>query len=71
MSYNPYSESTLSPDEMFEEKNRLVRMIRTATEDNPLKLSQNDLSFVNKMAHAAHITTTQLFYLRDVKDKVL
>lgn len=71
MSYNPYGETTLSPDDMFNEKNKLVRMIRELTQDNPLKLSQNDLNFVNKMAHTASISTTQLFYLRDVKDKVL
>jgi hypothetical protein len=70
MGYNPYSESTLTPDEMFEEKNRLVRMIRSLTKDDPLKLSQNDLSFVNKMSHASSLTVNQLFYLRDIKDKL-
>lgn len=69
MSYHDLSESTLTDSERFEEKNRIVRIIRNDP-DFIHKLNQNEVQFVNKIAHASFVTTSQLFWLRDLKDKL-
>lgn len=68
MSYHPLSECTLSPAERFEEAGRIVNML-TATNEVYFKLSLKERSFINGMRSSCSVK--QLFWLRDMKDRVL
>jgi hypothetical protein len=64
VSYHSLSECTLSDDERWQEKNRIVKILDG--ED----LKPTDRDFVNKMKSASFVSTAQLFFLRDIKDRV-
>jgi hypothetical protein len=68
MSYHSLSESTLSPAERLEEAGRIVNML-TATNDTYFKLSLRERSFIDGMQSSCSVR--QLFWLRDIKDRVL
>jgi hypothetical protein len=64
MSYHSLSECTLSDDERWQEKNRIVKILDG--ED----LKPKDRDFVNKMKSSSFVSTAQLFYLRDVLGRI-
>ena len=65
MSYHDLSECTLSDDERWQEKNRLVRILEG--ED----LTPKEREFVKQMKSATLVSTKQLFYLRDTRDRYI
>ena len=68
MSYHSLSECTLSPAERLEEAGRIVNML-TATTETYFKLSLKERTFIESMQSACSVK--QLFWLRDIKDRVL
>ena len=68
MSYHDLSECTLSPAERLEEAGRIVNML-TATNDTYFKLSLRERSFIDGLQTSCSVK--QLFWLRDIKDRVL
>jgi hypothetical protein len=68
MSYHDLSECTLSDDERQAEARRLIEMIAPQEE----KLSKQENGFIrDRLFHNCHVTVKQLFWLRDIKDRVL
>lgn len=68
MSYHDLSECTLDDTERQEEATRLIEMI-SPYED---KLSIKEAGFIrNRLFHNCNVTVKQLFWLRDIKDRVL
>jgi hypothetical protein len=68
MSYHPLSECTLSPAERLEEAGRIVNML-IETNDTYFKLSLKERTFIESMQTSCSVA--QLFWLRDIKDRVL
>jgi hypothetical protein len=68
MSYHSLSECTLSPAERLEEAGRIVNML-TASDATYFKLSLKERTFIESMRFACSVA--QLFWLRDIKDRVL
>ena len=70
MGYNDLSESGMTPEDMRAEATRICDMIRPAVGDFTMK--QNELKFVMDIADKHKpVSTKQLFWLRDLKDKYL
>ena len=69
MSYHDLSECTLSDDERLDEAKRIAQMLEG--DDTIMKLSEKEYSLVRKMKNANFCSTKQLFFLRDIKDRVL
>jgi hypothetical protein len=63
MGYHSLSECTLSDDERWQEKNRLVRILSDA------QMTTSDCSFVDKMKSSPTVSVAQLFWLRDLRDR--
>lgn len=63
MSYNDLSQSTLTDDERWAEKNRLVKILEDAG------VNDSQRQFIEKMKRAAFVSVKQLFYLRDLASK--
>jgi hypothetical protein len=68
MSYHDLSECTLDPAERLEEAGRIVNML-TATDKVYFKLSLKERAFIDGMQTSCSVK--QLFWLRDIKDRVL
>ena len=68
MSYHDLSECTLSPAERLEEAGRIVNML-IETNDTYFKLSLKERTFIESMQTSCSVA--QLFWLRDIKDRVL
>jgi hypothetical protein len=68
MPYHDLSECTLTPEERMEEAGRIVNML-TASQDTYFKLSLRERSFIEGLQRACSVI--QLFWLRDIKDRVL
>jgi hypothetical protein len=68
MSYNSLSECTLDSAERLEEAGRIVNML-TATDEVYFKLSLKERTFIESMQTSCSVK--QLFWLRDIKDRVL
>lgn len=70
MGYNPLSESGMSPEDMRTEASRICDMIRPAVGDYDMRA--HELKFVMDIADKRKpVSTKQLFWLRDLKDKYL
>lgn len=70
MSYHDLSDSAMTPQEMRAEATRICEMILPAVGDYTMK--QNELKFVMDISDKRKpVTTKQLFWLRDLKDKYL
>jgi len=70
MTYHDLSECTLNDDERFREKNQILQII-TAAKPDPRKFTESEFNFLLKMLHASEVSVKQLFWLRDIKDKIL
>jgi hypothetical protein len=68
MSYHDLSECTLSPAERLEEAGRIVNML-IETDDTYYKLSLRERDFIAGLQFSCSVK--QLFWLRDIKDRVL
>lgn len=69
MSYHDGSECTLTDDERVDE---MIEIVRILVEYGSLeKLSPSESGFVRDMVTRKHISVKQLFWLRDIKDRVL
>jgi hypothetical protein len=65
--YNNLSESGMSDDARKQEAVRIV----TILEEHHHRMQNHESDFVNKMRTAWSVSTKQLFWLRDLKDKYL
>jgi hypothetical protein len=70
MSYHDLSECTLDADERAEEACRILTII--TTEGKMSMLSDNDVDFLSSVCLSNYnVTVKQLFFLRDIKERVL
>jgi len=68
MSYHDLSECTLNDEERREEAKRIIEML-APWENN---LSKQENGFIrDRLFHNCNVTVKQLFWLRDIKDRVL
>ena len=67
MSYHDLSECTLTADERLAEAGRIVRIVTENPVDN---FTQREIDFIHQMDHATFVSVKQLFWLRDLKDKL-
>jgi hypothetical protein len=68
MSYHDLSESTLTPEQRADERNRLVGMLLEVE----YRMTNAEQSFVSDQRRATWPPSVkQLFWLRDLKDKYL
>ena len=65
MSYNDLSECTLDPAERVAEAGRIIEMLA----GHEYALSTKELTFINGLQSS--VSVKQLFWLRDIKDRVL
>lgn len=65
MAYHSLSECTLTASERVEEASRLIEMIQPFWDD----LSPKEQSFIEGMESSCSVK--QLFWLRDIKDRVI
>ena len=68
MSYHDLSECTLTEDERVAEKDRICKMLEDVLES---QFSRPEYDFVTKMHDSPWVSVKQLFWLRDIKDRVL
>lgn len=68
MKYHDLSESTLTPDERFKEKNEILELLE---EVDSLHFTENEHHFLEGMRHSTTVSVKQLFWLRDIKNKYL
>jgi hypothetical protein len=66
MSYHFLSECTLSPQERLEEAVRIMDMLEDSSE-----LRDNERGMMSNIAKYQTCSVKQLFWLRDIKDRVL
>ena len=67
MSYHDLSECTLTADERLAEAQRILTIIEREPEDH---FSRREQDFIAQMNDATFISVKQLFWLRDLKDKL-
>lgn len=68
MSYHDLSDSGMTPEERRAEATRIVNMISDRSEE----MKSHERQFVEKMADDSEwVSTKQLFWLRDLKEKYL
>lgn len=68
MSYHDLSECTLDADERVEERNRLVVMLLEVEH----RMTNTEQNFVSSQRNATWAPSVkQLFWLRDIKDRLL
>ncbi len=63
MAYHSLSECTLTDDERWQEKNRLVQILADA------QMSTGNCAFVEEIKSSPTVSVAQLFFLRDLRDK--
>jgi hypothetical protein len=69
MAYHPLANDTGgTADDRRSEADRLVKIIEEAAPDT---MTQTEIEFVDRMSHGGTVSTKQLFWLRDIKDKYL
>lgn len=70
MTYHPLTKESGGDDKArIEEARRIVRILEEFMDSD--KLSEKDKQFLTEMTDCDFCTTKQLFYLRDIKDKVI
>ena len=67
MSYHNLSECTLTPDERSAEADRIINML----EGYESEFSQNEKSMMAQVEATGNCSVKQLFWLRDIKDRIL
>ena len=67
MSYHDLSGCTLTADERLAEKDRIMAILDREPEDH---FSRREQEFIEQMNDATFVSIKQLFYLRDLKDKL-
>ena len=67
MSYHDLSGCTLTADERLAEKDRIMAILAREPEDH---FSRREQEFIEQMNDATFVSIKQLFYLRDLKDKL-
>jgi hypothetical protein len=67
MSYHDLSECTLTPDERYAEALRIIGILEQSQDD----LRENEKDMMSKVEHYESCSVKQLFWLRDIKDRVL
>ena len=68
MSYHSLSECSLTDDELRAEATRIVEILADFTE----QLRPNERNLVERMGDEyATVSVAQLFYLRDIRDRVI
>lgn len=67
MGYNSLSEAGMTDEARKQEAARIVAML----EEHRHRMQNHESDFVNKMRTAWSVSTKQLFWLRDLKDKYL
>lgn len=65
MSYHDLSECTLTPAERMEEATRIIFMLQDYYDE----LSEKEQAFIESLQTSCSVK--QLFWLRDIKDRVL
>jgi|GEM_PF-6730530 hypothetical protein len=66
MSYHDLSECTLSPQERLEEAVRIMDMLENSSE-----LRDNERGMMDNVVKYQTCSVKQLFWFRDIKDRVL
>jgi hypothetical protein len=67
--YHPLSnDSGGTAEDRRNEADRLVGIIQDAAPDT---MTEKEIEFVDRMARGGTVSTKQLFWLRDIKDKYL
>lgn len=69
MSYHELSSSGMTPEARREEADRIVKII-TDSDGYNNELSSKERNFVDEMDCGGPVSTKQLFWLRDIKDKL-
>jgi len=67
MTYHSLSDSGMTPEERRQEANVIIAIFNDC--DALGRLSRNEYEFVEKMAKGFPVSTSQLFWLRDLKSK--
>lgn len=67
MGYHDLSECTLDPVERRSEADHLIKIIQNSSVET---LSQKEQDFVDSMDSDRAVSVKQLFWLRDIKDKL-
>jgi hypothetical protein len=67
MSYHDLSECTLTADERLAEAGRILRILGCDSQDN---FARHERDFIERMNDAKFVSVKQLFWLRDLKDRV-
>jgi hypothetical protein len=78
MSYHDLSECTLSDSERLAEADKIVAMLDADkivamldADDEVMRLSDKEYDFISKQRNSVYCSVKQLFWLRDIKDRVL
>jgi ribosomal protein L16 Arg81 hydroxylase len=69
MSYHDLSECTLSDSERLAEADEIVAMLDA--DDVVIRLSDKEYDLISKQRNSVYCSVKQLFWLRDIKDRVL
>jgi len=69
MSYHDLSECTLSDSERLAEADKIVAMLDAASV--VMRLSDKEYDFISEQRNSTYCSVKQLFWLRDIKDRVL
>jgi hypothetical protein len=69
MSYHDLSECTLSDSERLAEAAKIVAMLDA--DSVVMRLSDKEYDFISKQRNSVYCSVKQLFWLRDIKDRVL
>ena len=69
MSYHDLSECTLSADERLEEARRIIIMLQEEAKLTDLK--PNELSMMHSVLDHDTCSVKQLFWFRDIKERVM
>jgi hypothetical protein len=67
MSYHDLSECTLTPDERSAEAGRIMEMLEGYEEE----FRPNEKSMMAQVESTGNCSVKQLFWLRDIKDRIL
>jgi hypothetical protein len=67
MTYHSLSDSTLTPDERLAEAGRILKILDSEPMDH---FTQREQDFIAQIGDAQFVSVKQIFYLRDLLQKV-
>lgn len=71
MAYHDLSECTLNDEERREEASRILQFIQEELDDDEDNfLTERQTEFIGEMLLGGPVSVKQLFWLRDIKDKL-